>query len=118
MPRSAAGPRLAVPRQWKRSVCSALIRVISLAHFALLGSRGRAARSSNPRVRRAARTNQLEQEIALLREEIRIKDARTHRIPAHRRPHYQPSERLAILELRAARGWSLAQTAKAFQLST
>jgi transcriptional regulator with XRE-family HTH domain len=34
------------------------------------------------------------------------------RIPPHRRPHYPPIERLAILELRAARGWSLAQTAR------
>jgi putative transposase len=34
------------------------------------------------------------------------------RILPHRRPHYPPIERLAILELRAARGWSLAQTAR------
>jgi transposase InsO family protein len=40
------------------------------------------------------------------------------RIPPAQRPHYQPIERLAILELRAARGWSLAQTAKAFHLTT
>ena len=49
-----------------------------------------------------------------LREELRIKDARMAHLPAHRRPHYPPMERMAILELRAARGWSLAQTAKAF----
>jgi transposase InsO family protein len=34
------------------------------------------------------------------------------RIPGHRRPYYQPTERLAILELRAARGRSLEQTAE------
>ena len=45
-------------------------------------------------------------------EEMRIKDARMLRIPAQRRPHYPPVERLAILELRAARGWSLSQTAR------
>jgi DNA-directed RNA polymerase specialized sigma24 family protein len=49
---------------------------------------------------------------------MRIKDARTARIPAHQRPHYLPTERLAILELRAARGWSLAQTAAVFQVTT
>jgi putative transposase len=59
----------------------------------------------------------LEQEIALLREEIRLKDARMARLPAGQRPHYQPSERLAILELRAARGWSLAQAARVFQVT-
>jgi hypothetical protein len=31
-------------------------------------------------------------------------------IPAHRRPHYPPTERMAILELRAARGWNQVQT--------
>ena len=35
-------------------------------------------------------------------------------LEAHRRPHYPPTKRLAILELRAARGWSLAQTARIF----
>jgi hypothetical protein len=49
-----------------------------------------------------------------LREELRIKDARLANIPAHHRPFYRPSERLAILELRAVRGWSLEQTAKTF----
>jgi len=64
------------------------------------------------RVRLAANTDYLEQEIALLREESWIKDARMARIPANQRPHYLPTERLRILELRAARGWSLAQTSQ------
>ena len=34
------------------------------------------------------------------------------RVPAQRRPHYPPTERLAILELRAARGWSRSQAAR------
>jgi len=34
------------------------------------------------------------------------------RVPAQRRPHYPPIERLAILELCAARGWSQAETAR------
>ncbi len=33
------------------------------------------------------------------------------RVPPRHRPHYPAVERLAILELRAARGWSAAQTA-------
>jgi len=40
------------------------------------------------------------------------------RVPAHHRPHYPPMERLAILELRAARGWSLAQTASRLHVTT
>src|SRR5260370_40550543 len=35
-------------------------------------------------------------------------------IPSPLRPFFRPTERLAILELKAARGWSLEQTAKAF----
>ena len=38
-------------------------------------------------------------------------------ISPHRRPHYPPTERMAILELRAARGWSLQQTADTFRLT-
>jgi transposase InsO family protein len=56
----------------------------------------------------------LEQELTLVREEIRIKDARMARLPAHRRPQYTPVERMAILELKAARAWSLTQAAEAF----
>jgi hypothetical protein len=59
----------------------------------------------------------LQQEVHLLREEIRIKDARMEQLEAHRRPHYPPTARPAILELRAIRGWSLAQTARNFLIS-
>ena len=65
-------------------------------------------------MRLAAENDRLKQENQLLREEIRIKDARMAKIDPHRRPYYPPTERMAILELKAARGWSLAQTAKAF----
>jgi hypothetical protein len=51
---------------------------------------------------------------ALLREELRIKDTRIAKIDPRRRPYYPPTERMAILELKAARGWSLAQAARAF----
>ncbi|MBN2024351.1 MAG: transposase [Pirellulales bacterium] len=39
------------------------------------------------------------------------------RIDPRHRPHYPPVERMAILELKAARGWSLEQTARTFQLT-
>ncbi len=34
-----------------------------------------------------------------------------------RRPHYLPTDRMSILELRAARAWSLQQTADAFHVT-
>ncbi|UCE61763.1 MAG: helix-turn-helix domain-containing protein, partial [Phycisphaerales bacterium] len=53
-------------------------------------------------------------EIAMLEEELRIKDGRMAMIDPHRRPYYRPIERMAILELKAARGWSQAETARRF----
>lgn len=58
------------------------------------------------RVRLSAECERLRSEVALLREELRIKDARLALIPARERPQYPPAERLAILALRAARGWN------------
>ncbi len=105
---------LALPRGWHRGLRSAAVHAISLADFALTTALGWAAQSLNPRLRLRAEIERLRQEILLLREEIRIKDARMQQIEAQRRPHYPPTERLAILELRAARSWSLAQTARTF----
>ena len=103
---------ISLPRGWTRRVRSGALHAISLARFSLTAARGHAANSWNARIRLAKENNRLRQEIGLLREELRIKDARMERIPPQRRPHYPPIERLALLELRAARGWSLAQTAR------
>jgi putative transposase len=69
------------------------------------------------RVRLATDNEQLDSEVAMLREELRIKDARLSRIAPANRPHYPPTERLAILALKAARGWNNAQTGQAFLLT-
>jgi putative transposase len=61
--------------------------------------------------------DRLEAEVALLKEEIRIKDARLLRWDPRKRPQYPPTERMAILELRAARSWSKQKTADAFHLT-
>jgi len=100
-----------LPQAWPRHVRSAVVHAISLATASLTSARGWAADSWNPHLRQREEVLGLRGEIALLREELRLKDARMERIPAQRRPHYPPTERLAILELRAARGWSRAQTA-------
>ena len=88
---------------WPRCARSAILHALSMARIALL--------SATDRVAAAVR---VEHERALLREELRIKDARMQRVPPRRRPHYPAVERLAILELRAVRGWSAAQTAERF----
>jgi hypothetical protein len=85
-----------------------------LEQYALAHARSWTANSTNPRLRHLADADQARQEITLLNEQIRILNARMESIPAQHRPHYPSVERLAILELKAARGWSLDQTAKAF----
>jgi len=106
--------RLLLPKGWPDQIRSAVIHVISLAHISATFARSVAANSINARIRLKAESSRLRQEIALLMEEARIKDSRMDRIAPQRRPHYPPIARMAILELRAARGWSLAQTAQRF----
>lgn len=69
------------------------------------------------RCRAAAELARARIQIAQLREEIRIKDSRMLSLPAHQRPHFAPVERLAILALRAAAGWNLAETARRFAVA-
>jgi len=98
--------RIPLPKDWPRCIRSAVIHTISLAQFSLTHTRSWAANSWNARIRLKQENDRLRQEVVILIEEMRIKDARMLRIPAQRRPHYPPIERLAILQLRAARGWS------------
>jgi len=104
-------PRIPLPKGWQGCVKSAVLHAIALAHYAIVNARAWAADSINTRVRLSAENDQFQEECALLREELRIKDIRITQIAPQRRPHYGPHERMAILELRAARGWSLKQTA-------
>ena len=107
---------VALPKGWTRHVRSALLQAISLAATAWTLARGRAATSRRRRERLQAELDRAHAEIALLKEELRIKDARWSRLPSRRRPHYTAVERLRILELKAARGWSREQAARIFLL--
>ena len=110
----SSSPDIIIPKSWPKNIKSVVLHAISLAHYAITYARGWAANSINARVRLQAKLNTAIEEIAKLREELRIKDARMARIDPLKRPHYPAVERMAILELKAARGWSLSQTAKAF----
>lgn len=109
--------QIPLPKGWPGRVKSAVLHVISLARFAVTCARARAANSRSAAARLGARNDQQDQEIALLREELRIKDARMERIPPQKRPHYRQVDRMAILELRADRGWSAKRTATALQIT-
>ena len=103
-----------LPKSWPATIRSAMLHVVSLAKYAAVYTRDWAADSPNARVRFRAERDRSLDDAALLREEMRIKDARMASIAPHRRPIYPAPDRLAILELRAARGWSLEQTAESF----
>ena len=92
---------IVLPTGWGNNVKSAVLHVISLAHYAILSAHGWAANALNPRARQAAEMDRLTNEVALLREELRIKDARIAKIDPRHRPYYPPTERMAILELKA-----------------
>jgi Helix-turn-helix domain len=89
-----------------------MIHVIALAQRALSQARGHCI-SPGWKLER----ERLSQEVALLRDELRTKDMRWSRIPPARGPQYAAWERMAILELRAAQGWSIAETARTFLIT-
>jgi len=112
-----AAPAVPLPKPWSDCVKSAVLHVIALARLATAHVRGWSVNSPIARLRLAAQLDETRQENARLREELRIKDARMAQIAAHRRPHYPPTERMAILELKAARGWNQVQAAKAMMVT-
>ncbi len=102
-----SAPTIPLPKAWNSHVKSAVLHVISLAQYATCYTRGWAADSCNPRVHQQANVDRLNQEVVLLQDQLRIITLRLKSIPARSRPQYKPTERMAILELKAARGWSL-----------
>jgi hypothetical protein len=95
---------LCLPAGWKQSVRSAVVQVVALGRYAITNAHARVASHRHGRIRFRAEIDRLRHEIALLREELCIKDARMACLPAQRRPHYRPTERMAILELRPRAG--------------
>ena len=80
--------RIPLPKGWQGCVKMAVLHAIALAHYAIVYARAWAADSINARVRLATENDRLEEERALLREELRIKGTRIAQIAPQRRPHY------------------------------
>lgn len=108
----AKRPSIRLPQQWPKHIKSGVLHAISLASVVLAFARGHAT----GRHSLAAKLEQAESEIALLREELSIKDGRWERSRSRRRPHYTPTQRMRLLQLRAARGWNMEKTARVFLL--
>jgi transposase InsO family protein len=102
-----------LPRGWPNHIKSSLLHAISLAAMALTVARSRVVTS---RCDLQVKLDQASTEIALLKEELAIKDGRWSRLPSRRRPHFTSIQRMRILQVRAGRGWSCEQAAQAFMI--
>jgi len=101
-----------LPRVWTKTVRSSVLHAVSLAFMALTRAWGAGVRSPRRTTRLLAELDRANTEIALLNEGLAIKDMRWRRVPARRRPYSRPVQRMQILKLKAARGWSTTQVAK------
>ena len=117
MPSRSTSPTIPLPRGWPKVVNAAVLHALSLVATGLTAAWGRAAGSRSSRTKDRAEIDRLRAELALLNEELEIKDARWARLDPRRRPHYGPIQRMRILKLRAARGWTVVQTAERFILT-
>jgi transposase-like protein len=77
-------------------------------------ARARLASAASPIVRLLVQRDQEATEGDLLRRELEVFRAQRESLPPHRRPDYSPAQRLAILQLRRLRGWSIRKTAERF----
>jgi len=99
-----------LPKGWPERAKVAVIQCVALAHRAITYFRSYAINSDIERVRLAGQLDRDHNEIALLREEVRIKDARMAKLAPQRHPRHAARERMAILELKTARAWNPAET--------
>ncbi len=109
--------RTPLPPGWSKLAQRGLLNVVAAARLALLQVLAGFENGRVSEARLLAQNERLKERIAQLETELSIKDNRMGRLPVTKRPHYPPEERLRILLLRAATGWSLTQTAKRFLLS-
>ena len=91
MPIPGPSKHLPLPKNWPSQIQAIVLYVISLAQYAWIQARGSAADSVNLRLRLSGEIERLETEVALLWEEMRLKDACMARLPAARRPHHLPT---------------------------
>ena len=113
MTRKRARSSISLSRNWRKTVRSGVLHAISLASTAMTAAWSRAS-ERGARARHQAEIDRLRAEVGHLEEEMAIKDARWKRHSPRKRPHYGPIDRMRILQLRASRGWTIAQVAERF----
>jgi transposase InsO family protein len=102
-----------LPKRWPRRIKSASLHVFGVLRVQLAMLRAKAS----DEVRWDLRADAREAYVRVLVEENAILRRRLASIDPRKRPHYAPEDRLKILELRAANGWTLQDTASRFLVS-
>ncbi len=87
----AAPDTFPLPRGWTKRTRSSVLHAISLAFAALTRAWGSSSTSRRRMTRLQADLDRAMTEIALLNEELAIKNDRLGRVRPRRRPHYGPS---------------------------
>ena len=106
---AASEPKL--PARWPHEAKAVVLHVLSLSRFIMLWIRMQNLKDLRLEVDRQ------EAYVKNLLVVIDLLSARLSRIPAARRPHYTPEERMEILSVRAALGWTAHFTATTFLLA-
>ena len=110
-------PKIPLPEGWPDFAMAAVLHVIAVARLAIMSARSWPGGGECDELRLRAEIDRLRSEVELLKQELAIKDSRFATIDPRRRPRYLPRQRLAILVLKSARGWSTAQVAKRFHVT-
>ena len=103
-----------LPENWPSLVRSAMLHITSLAQYGIIYTRSWCGNSKISRVRLAAKLEWAQNEITLVQEQLNLLRSRFTRVSPRCRPYYTATERMRILELRAARAWNIMQTAEHF----
>ena len=106
-----------IPEDWPALVRKAVLHAVSLARLSMTALHSGIHSGDSWDLRMASEIEQRDNEISMLREQMRIERSRLAKIPPKNRPHFPRHERLAILALKAARRWNHMQAAEAFDLS-
>ena len=106
-----------IPPGWTEIAKSGLVNAVALARLTLLQVLSGFENGRAPKARLLSEIERLRARIAQLESELAVKDRRMTQLAPFKRPHYSPPDRLQILLLMAATGWTLAETARPFLVS-
>jgi hypothetical protein len=90
-----------LPRQWPAFAQLSFLNALAMARMVIMQLPGWCADSPLARVRLAGERDAAVAQVALLTEEARILRTKLAAIDPRRRPQHSPTERMAILALRA-----------------